>query len=190
MINEKIREKEVRVGTESGEQLGIMPVAEARAKAEEAGVDLVMIAPNAKPPVCRIIDYGKFKYEQTRKEKEARKKQKTTEVKEMRLGIFTEEHDLETKAKLVAKFLEGGDKVKISMRFRGREMGYVKKGEETMLNFAGLFAELGNLERAPKLEGRNMSMTIAPKSEREKEKIAKAKKQAAEKAAAENAPEE
>ena len=176
LINEEIRAKEVRLIDAEGTQVGIVPIQEALAKAAEANLDLVNISPNAA--------------QQQKKEKEARKKQKTMEVKEMRLGIFTEDHDLETKAKLVAKFLEGGDKVKISMRFRGREMGYVKKGEETMLNFAGLFAELGNLERAPKLEGRNMSMTIAPKSEREKEKIAKAKKQAAEKAAAEDAPEE
>ena len=188
LINEEIRAKEVRLIDAEGTQVGIVPIAEALAKAAEANMDLVNISPNAAPPVCRIMDYGKFRYEQQKKEKEARKKQKTMEVKEMRLGIFTEEHDLETKAKLVSKFLEGGDKVKISMRFRGREMGYVKKGEETMLNFAGLFAELGNLEKAPKLEGRNMSMILAPKSEREKEKIAKAKKLAAEKAAAENAP--
>ena len=167
LINEEIRAKEVRLIDAEGTQVGIVPIQEALAKAAEANLDLVNISPNAAPPVCRIMDYGKYRYEQQKKEKEARKKQKR-----------------------VAKFLEGGDKVKISMRFRGREMGYVKKGEETMLNFAGLFAELGNLERAPKLEGRNMSMTIAPKSEREKEKIAKAKKQAAEKAAAENAPEE
>ena len=190
LINEEIRAKEVRLIDAEGTQVGIVPIAEALAKAAEANMDLVNISPNAAPPVCRIMDYGKFRYEQQKKEKEARKKQKTMEVKEMRLGIFTEEHDLETKAKLVSKFLEGGDKVKISMRFRGREMGYVKKVEETLLNFAGLFAELGNLEKAPKLEGRNMSMILAPKSEREKEKIAKAKKLAAEKAAAENAPQE
>ena len=190
LINEEIRAKEVRLIDAEGTQVGIVPIAEALAKAAEANLDLVNISPNAAPPVCRIMDYGKYRYEQQKKEKEARKKQKTMEVKEMRLGIFTEEHDLETKAKLVSKFLEGGDKVKISMRFRDREMGYVKKGEETMLNFAGLFAELGNLEKAPKLEGRNMSMILAPKSEREKEKIAKAKKLAAEKAAAENAPQE
>ena len=185
LINEEIRAKEVRLIDADGTQIGIVSIQEAMAKAHEADLDLVNISPNAAPPVCRIMDYGKYRYDQQKKEKEARKKQKTTEVKEMRLGIFTEEHDLETKAKLVSKFLEGGDKVKISMRFRGREMGYVKKGEETMLNFAGLFAELGNLEKAPKLEGRNMSMILAPKSEREKEKIAKAKRLAAEKAAAE-----
>ena len=188
LINEEIRAKEVRLIDAEGTQVGIVPIAEALAKAAEANMDLVNISPNAAPPVCRIMDYGKFRYEQQKKEKEARKKQKTMEVKEMRLGIFTEEHDLETKAKLVSKFLEGGDKVKISMRFRGREMGYVKKGEETMLGFYEKLKAEGNIEKQPVLEGRNMSMIIAPKTE--KEKIAKAKKLAAEKAAAENAPQE
>lgn len=169
-----------------GTQIGVVPIKEALEKAAEANLDLVNISPNAAPPVCRIMDYGKFRYEQQKKEKEARKKQKTMEVKEMRLGIFTEEHDLETKAKLVAKFLEGGDKVKISMRFRGREMGYVEKGKTTMLEFGKLFTEVGNIEKEPKLEGRNMSMIIGPKSEKEKEKIAKAKKAAAEAAAVNN----
>ena len=109
LINEEIRAKEVRLIDAEGTQVGIVPIAEALAKAAEANMDLVNISPNAAPPVCRIMDYGKFRYEQQKKEKEARKKQKTMEVKEMRLGIFTEEHDLETKAKLVSKFLEGGD---------------------------------------------------------------------------------
>lgn len=168
-----------------GNQLGVVPIQEALEKASEANLDLVNISPNAAPPVCRIMDYGKYRYEQQKKDKEARKRQKTVEVKEMRLGIFTEEHDLETKAKLVAKFLDGGDKVKISMRFRGREMGHVNQGRETMLAFARLFSELGNMEKDPKLEGRNMSMIIAPKSEREREKMAKAKKLAQEAAKAE-----
>lgn len=183
LINEEIRAKEVRLLDVDGTQVGIVPIKEALEKAAEANLDLVNISPNAAPPVCRIMDYGKFRYEQQKKEKEARKKQKTMEVKEMRLGIFTEEHDLETKAKLVSKFLEGGDKVKISMRFRGREMGYVEKGKTTMLEFGKLFAEVGNIEKEPKLEGRNMSMIIGPKSEKEKEKIAKAKRAAAEAAA-------
>lgn len=183
LINEEIRAKEVRLLDVDGTQVGIVPIKEALEKAAEANLDLVNISPNAAPPVCRIMDYGKFRYEQQKKEKEARKKQKTMEVKEMRLGIFTEEHDLETKAKLVSKFLEGGDKVKISMRFRGREMGYVEKGKTTMLEFGKLFTEVGNIEKEPKLEGRNMSMIIGPKSEKEKEKIAKAKRAAAEAAA-------
>lgn len=183
LINEEIRAKEVRLIDAEGTQLGVVSIQEALAKAAEANLDLVNISPNAAPPVCRIMDYGKYRYEQQKKEKEARKKQKTMEVKEMRLGIFTEEHDLETKAKLVAKFLEGGDKVKISMRFRGREMGYVNKGRETMLDFCSMVKDYGNIEKQPVLEGRNLSMVIAPKSEKEKQKAAKAAKQAAEEAA-------
>ena len=125
------------------------------------------------------MDYGKYRYDQQKKEKDAKKKQKTMEVKEMRLGIFTEAHDLETKATLVSKFLTGGDKVKISMRFRGREMGYVEKGKETMIKFCQMVAADGNMEKEPKLEGRNMSVTIAPKSEKERQKAEKAAKAAA-----------
>ncbi len=182
-VNEMIRVPQVLVISEKGDKLGVMSPQEALARARAVDLDLVEMAPQERPPVCRIMDYGKFRYEQQKKEKEARKKQKTMEVKEMRLGIFTEEHDLETKAKLVSKFLEGGDKVKISMRFRGREMGYVEKGKTTMLEFGKLFTEVGNIEKEPKLEGRNMSMIIGPKSEKEKEKIAKAKRAAAEAAA-------
>ena len=182
LINEEIRAKEVRLIDADGTQIGIVSIQEAMAKAHEADLDLVNISPNAAPPVCRIMDYGKFRYDQQKKEKEARKKQKTTEVKEMRLGIFTEDHDLDTKAKLVAKFLEGGDKVKISMRFRGREMGYVNKGRETMLEFVAMVKDYGNIEKQPVLEGRNMSMVIAPKSEKEKQKAAKAAREAAKKA--------
>ena len=156
---------------------------EALVQAAALNLDLVNISPNAAPPVCRIMDYGKYRYDQQKKEKEARKKQKTTEVKEMRLGIFTEEHDLDTKAKLVSKFLADGDKVKISMRFRGREMGYVNKGRETMLAFVDMVKEYGNIEKQPVLEGRNMSMVVAPKSEKEKQKAAKAAREAAKKAA-------
>ena len=166
-----------------GNQLGIVSIQEAMEKAREANQDLVNISPNAAPPVCRIMDYGKYRYEQQKRDKEAKKKQKTTELKEMRLGIFTEAHDLETKATLVSKFLADGDKVKISMRFRGREMGYVNKGKETMLHFCEQLKDIGTIEKQPILEGRNMSMVIAPKSEKEKQKAAKAAK-AAEKAAA------
>ena len=182
LINEEIRAKEVRLIDADGNQLGIVSIQEAMEKAHEAELDLVNISPNAAPPVCRIMDYGKYRYDQQKREKEAKKKQKTTEVKEMRLGIFTEEHDLDTKAKLVAKFLAGGDKVKISMRFRGREMGYVNKGRETMLDFCTLVKDYGNIEKQPVLEGRNMSMVIAPKSEKEKQKAAKAATLAAEEA--------
>ena len=178
LINEEIRAKEVRLIDKDGNQVGIVSIREAMAQAAEANLDLVNISPNAAPPVCKIMDYGKFRYDQQKKDKEAKKKQKTMEVKEMRLGIFTEAHDLETKAVLVSKFLNGGDKVKISMRFRGREMGYVEKGKETMLRFCEKVSEFGTIEKQPVLEGRNMSMTIAPKSEKEKEKAAKAKAKA------------
>ena len=193
LINEEIRAKEVRLIDADGNQVGIVSIQEAMEKAHEAELDLVNISPNAAPPVCRIMDYGKYRYDQQKKEKEARKRQKTTEVKEMRLGIFTEEHDLDTKATLVSKFLAGGDKVKISMRFRGREMGYVNKGKETMLAFVDMVKEYGNIEKQPVLEGRNMSMVIAPKSEKEKQKAAKAAREAAkraEQAAAAAAPEQ
>ena len=178
LINEQIRAKEVRLLDEEGNLIGIVPTKEALEKAQEANLDLVNISPNAAPPVCRIMDFGKYRYEQQKREKEAKKKQKTMEVKEMRLGIFTEEHDLETKATLVCKFLAGGDKVKISMRFRGREMGYVDKGKETMAEFCKRLEEFGSVEKAPVLEGRNLSMTIAPKTEKEKQKAAKAAKEA------------
>jgi len=175
LVNEQIRAKEVRLIDEEGNQLGVVSIKEALEKAQEAGLDLVNISPNAAPPVCKITDYGKYRYDQQKREKEAKKKQKVMEVKEMRLGIFTEDHDLETKATLVGKFLAGGDKVKISMRFRGREMGYVDKGKETMLDFCKRVAEVGTVEKAPVLEGRNLSVTIAPKTEKEKQKAAKAK---------------
>ena len=168
-----------------GNQVGIVSIQEAMAAAHEAELDLVNISPNAAPPVCRIMDYGKYRYDQQKREKEAKKKQKVTEVKEMRLGIFTEEHDLATKAKLVSKFLTDGDKVKISMRFRGREMGYTAKGRETMLEFCELIKDYGNIEKQPVLEGRNMSMVVAPKSEKERQKAAKAARLAAEAAKAE-----
>ena len=179
LINEEIRAKEVRLLDTDGQQIGIVSIQEALAKAAEVNLDLVNISPNAAPPVCRIMDYGKYRYDQQKKEKDAKKKQKTMEVKEMRLGIFTEAHDLETKATLVSKFLAGGDKVKISMRFRGREMGYVEKGKETMIKFCQMVSADGNMEREPKLEGRNMSVTIAPKSEKERQKAEKAAKAAA-----------
>jgi len=179
LINEEIRAKEVRLIDAEGNQVGIVPIKEALQQAADANLDLVNISPNAAPPVCRIMDYGKYRYDQQKKEKDAKKKQKTTEVKELRLGIFTEEHDLDTKAVLAAKFLEGGDKVKISMRFRGREMGYVNKGRENMLKFCDMVKDLGRIEKQPILEGRNMSMIIAPKTEKEKEKEAKAARQKA-----------
>jgi translation initiation factor IF-3 len=175
LINEQIRAKEVRLIDSEGNQLGVMGIQEARAMADELNLDLVNISPSAAPPVCKIMDYGKFRYEQQKKEKEARKKQKVVEVKEIRLGIFTEEHDLATKANNALKFLTAGDKVKISMRFRGREMGYVSKGRETMLRFCTMVEDMGTIEKNPILEGRNMSMVLAPKSEKDREKEQKEK---------------
>ena len=163
MINEKIREKEVRVVTETGEQLGIMPIAEARARAEEAGVDLVMIAPNAKPPVCRIIDYGKFKYEQTRKEKEARKKQKTIEIKEIRMSPNIDKNDLNTKVSAARKFLQKGDRVKVTLRFRGREMAHMQNGRVILEDFAKQLEDIAVVEKTPKVEGRTLTMFLTEK---------------------------
>ena len=163
LINEKIREKEVRVVTETGEQLGIMPIAEARARAEEAGVDLVMIAPNAKPPVCRIIDYGKFKYEQTRKEKESRKKQKTIEIKEIRMSPNIDKNDLNTKVNAARKFLQKGDRVKITLRFRGREMAHMQNGRVILEDFAKALEDVAVVEKAPKVEGRTLTMFLTEK---------------------------
>ena len=163
LINEKIREKEVRVVTETGEQLGIMPIAEARARAEEAGVDLVMIAPNAKPPVCRIIDYGKFKYEQTRKEKESRKKQKTIEIKEIRMSPNIDKNDLNTKVNAARKFLQKGDRVKITLRFRGREMAHMQNGRVILEDFAKQLEDIATVEKAPKVEGRTLTMFLTEK---------------------------
>ncbi|MBQ1526957.1 MAG: translation initiation factor IF-3 [Lachnospiraceae bacterium] len=163
MINEKIREKEVRVVSENGEQLGIKPINEARALAEEAGVDLVLIAPNAKPPVCRIIDYGKFKYEQTRKEKEAKKKQKTIEIKEIRMSPNIDKNDLNTKIAAARKFLSKGDRVKVTLRFRGREMAHIQNGRVILDEFSKALEDIAVVEKAPKVEGRTLTMFLSEK---------------------------
>ncbi|MBQ4507014.1 MAG: translation initiation factor IF-3 [Firmicutes bacterium] len=174
LINEQIRAKEVRLLDADGNQLGIVGIQEALQRASDANLDLVNISPNAAPPVCKIMDYGKYRYDQQKKEKDNRKKQKTIEVKELRLSTFIEEHDLDTRVNQALKFLANGDKVKVGIRFRGREMGYVNKGRETMLGFYEKLKAEGNIEKQPVLEGRNMSMIIAPKTEKEKEKEAKA----------------
>ena len=162
-INEQIRDKEVRVIGEDGEQLGVMDIAEARRLADEAGVDLVKIAPNAKPPVCRIIDYGKFKYEQTRKEKEAKKKQKVVEVKEIRLSPNIDTNDLNTKTQNAKKFLEKGNRVKVTLRFRGREMAHMAQSKHILDDFAEALADVATVDKAPKVEGRAMTMFLAEK---------------------------
>ena len=163
MINEQIRDREVRVIGEDGEQLGIMSPRDAMKLAEEAGVDLVKIAPTAKPPVCKIVDYGKFKYEQTRKEKEAKKKQKVIDVKEIRLSPNIDTNDLNTKVNAARKFLSKGDKVKVTLRFRGREMAHVQQSKHILDDFAKQLEDVATVEKAAKLEGRNMSMVLAEK---------------------------
>lgn len=162
-INEEIRDLEVRVLDEENEQLGIMSGKEALALAQEKKLDLVKIAPSAKPPVCKIMDFGKFRYEQQKKDKEARKKQKSAGVKEIRLGLNIEKNDLETKAKNAMKFLQSGDKVKVSLRFKGREMGYTQQGFEVVKKFTAVIEEFGALEAPAKLEGRSLVATYAPK---------------------------
>ncbi|MCQ2512648.1 MAG: translation initiation factor IF-3 [Lachnospiraceae bacterium] len=163
LINEQIKEKEVRLIGQSGEQIGVVSIEEARAKADEAGVDLVLIAPKAEPPVCRIIDYGKFRYEQLRKEKEAKKKQKTIEIKEIRLSPNIDLNDIKTKANMARKFIEKGDKVKVSLRFRGREMSHMQDSKHVLDDFAELLVDIANVDKAPKVEGRNMVMFLVQK---------------------------
>lgn len=164
-INEQIRDKEVRLVGADGEQVGIMPTKKAQEMANESRLDLVKVAPNAKPPVCRIMDYGKYKYEMQKKEKEARKNQKTITIKELRLSPSIEEHDLNVKVNKAIKFLQNEDKVKVSVRFRGREMGHTELGREVLNRFAERISEVGFVEKKPKLEGRNMTMFLAPKSQ-------------------------
>lgn len=162
-MNEEIREKEIRVVGPEGEQLGIMSSKEALTIAESKELDLVMIAPQAKPPVCRIMDYGKYLYELQKKEKEARKKQKVIVMKEVRVSPNIEENDLNVKAKNAEKFLNDGDKVKVTVRFRGREAEHSHFGRDILVKFAERLSEVGLVEKEPKLEGRNMIMILTPK---------------------------
>ncbi len=163
MINEQIKDKEVRLIGQDGEQLGIMPTREAMKLAQEAELDLVKIAPGAKPPVCKIIDYGKYRYELIRKEKEAKKKQKTVEIKEIRLSPNIETNDLNTKINAAKKFISKGNKVKITLRFRGREMAHMQSSKHILDDFAQELAEIATVEKAPKLEGRSMSIVLTEK---------------------------
>jgi len=165
-INEEIRDKELRVIDSDGTQLGIMSLDEALNLANERKLDLVNIAPTAKPPVCKILDYGKYRYELQKKEKEARKKQKITQVKEIRLSTFIEEHDLAVKANNAAKFLKEGDKVKVSLRFKGREKDYASKGQDVMAKFAEFTSNIGVVEKKPEFEGRSLIMILAPKTDK------------------------
>jgi len=164
MINDAIRDKEVRLIGPDGEQLGVVPIADAQSRAAALNLDLVKIAANAKPPVCKIIDYGKHQFETAKREKEARKNQKIVSVKEVKVSANIDDHDLETKLRHALKFLQAGDKVKVSLRFRGREITHASLGEKTLLRFAGMIeeAEAGTIEKRPKLEGRQMIMFITP----------------------------
>ena len=163
MVNEQIRDREVRVIGENGEQLGIMPSREAMRLAEEAGLHLVKIAPTAKPPVCKIVDYGKFRYEQTRKEKEAKKKQRIIDVKEIRLSPNIDKNDLNTKVNAARKFLTKGDKVKMTLRFRGREMAHMANSKHILDDVAQQLSDIAVVEKAPKVEGRSMTMFLTEK---------------------------
>ena len=163
MINEQIRDKEVRVIGPDGAQLGVMPTKDAMKIAEDEGVDLVKIVPNAQPPVCRVVDYGKYKYEQLRKEKEAKKKQKTVEVKEIRLSPNIDTNDLNTKINAARKFLTKGDKVKVTLRFRGREMAHMNQTKHILDDFAESLSDVAVTEKAPKVEGRSMTMFLTEK---------------------------
>ena len=163
MINEEIRDKEVRLIDFDGSQLDIVNIDFAMKKAEERGMDLVKIAPQAKPPVCKIMDYGKYRFEMAKREKEAKKNQKTVSIKEIRISPSIDVHDFDTKVNHTKKFLASGDKVKITVRFRGRELQHTQLGNELLARFAQAVAENGNVEKAAKLEGRNMTMTVAPK---------------------------
>ena len=162
-INEQIRDKEVRLIGPDGAQLGIMSAREAMSKAQEAGLDLVKIAPQAKPPVCKIIDYGKYKYELARKEKEAKKKQKTIDVKEVRLSPNIDTNDLKTKVNAARKFLSKGDRVKVTLRFRGREMAHMHNSKHVLDDLAEQLKDIAVVDKAPKVEGRSMTMFLTEK---------------------------
>ena len=163
MINEQIRDREVRLIGENGEQLGIMSARDAYKRAQEAGLDLVKIAPTAKPPVCKIIDYGKYRYEMAIKEKEARKKQRTIDVKEVRLSPNIDTNDLNTKVGAARKFISKGDKVKVTLRFRGREMAHMQSRKYILDEFAEKLSDVATVEKAPKVEGRSMTMFLTEK---------------------------
>ncbi|GCA65869.1 translation initiation factor IF-3 [Mediterraneibacter butyricigenes] len=163
MINEQIRDREVRLIGENGEQLGIMSAREAMKIASEADLDLVKIAPKAQPPVCKIVDYGKYRYEQSRREKEAKKKQKTVELKEVRLSPNIDTNDLNTKVNNAKKFIGKGNRVKVTLRFRGREMAHVQQSKHILDDFAKLLEDVAVVEKPAKMEGRSMSMVLTEK---------------------------
>lgn len=163
-INEEIRDRELRVVSEDGEQLGIMSSKDALKRAEEKNLDLVKIAPGATPPVCKIMDYGKYRFEQSKREKEAKKNQRIVETKEIRLSLNIDVHDFDTKVNHAQKFLMAGNKVKVSIRFRGREMAHTQLGQVPMTKFAEACSEFASVEKPAKLEGRQMMMFLSPKA--------------------------
>ncbi len=164
MINEQIRDKEIRLIGDQGEQIGIVSARDAQKIADEKHLDLVKISPNAKPPVCKIMDYSKYKFDLAKKEKEARKKQKVISVKELRLSPNIDTHDIEVKVKKAIEFLKDGNKVKISIRFRGRELARTDVAIDIMNDFAEKVSEFGSVDKAPKMEARTMAMFLAPKA--------------------------
>lgn len=167
MINEEIRDREVRVVGQDGEQLGVMPIQQAMALADEKQLDLVKIAPQAKPPVCKIMDYGKYRFEQSRRDRELRKNQKVITIKEVRLSATIEEHDTEVREKQARKFLKEASKVKVAIRFRGRQVAHAEIGVNMMLEFAERLKDVAVVERRPLIEGRNLSMMLAPKESKD-----------------------
>jgi translation initiation factor IF-3 len=176
-INGEIRIREVRVTSATGEQLGIMPTREAQRLAEEQHLDLVEVAPKAKPPVCRIMDFGKYRYEQQKREKEARKKQKVITIKEVKLRPHIEQHDFDVKLKNAVKFLGEGNKVKVTIMFRGRELSHPELGKEVLARVADVLGDTVSIERGAKLEGRNMTMIVAPKAQKSSGKNKKKQQQ-------------
>ena len=164
MINEEIRDREVRLIDENGEQLGVMPTQKALELAEERGMDLAKIQPTAKPPVCKLMDYDKYRYEQSKRERENRKNQRVVAIKEVQLSATIEENDVLTKAKMATRFLQDGDKVKVSIRFRGRQITHSEIGMKVMQDFAQRCAEVSSVERRPMMDGRHMIMILAPKA--------------------------
>ncbi len=165
-----IRIREVRVIDDEGQQLGVMPTAEALALAQERGLDLVEVAPTAVPPVCRILDYGQYKYELQKREREQKKKQKSQTFKEVRVAVKIDVHDLQTKARRAAQFLDKGDRVKITVRFRGREISHANLGRDLLMRTAEILAEHGTIERQPLMEGRSMHIIVAPVEKRAEKK--------------------
>lgn len=167
MINEQIKDKEIRVIDSNGEQIGIMPIKKALKLAQEKQLDLVKVAPQAKPPVCRIMDYGKYKYEQSKKEKEARKKQKIINIKEIRMSPKIEEHDFQVRVRNAQRFINDGDKVKVTIRFRGREIAHTDLGQGVLEKMAEELRDIALVEKKPKVEGKNMVMILSPKQEQQ-----------------------